>query len=95
MTNPDAIPEGLGSYRSAGPGTLKNLTKIRCFYVNYDNLTRRVDRRAAKTIIMARYGLRWERDSIPKDWSLNRDFVGFEPNETLSVGSGYLDELSR
>jgi len=62
--------------------------------VNYDNLTREeliavLQRRD----IMARYGLRWERDSIPKDWSLNRDFVGFEPNETLSVGSGYWTNL--
>lgn len=37
---------------------------------------------------LARYGLRWERDSIPQDKSLNRDFVGFELNTELSVGEG-------
>ncbi|MBG0868044.1 site-specific DNA-methyltransferase [Burkholderia sp. 9779_493] len=57
--------------------------------MNYDDLTREeliavLQRRDA----LARYGLRWERDSIPQDKSLNRDFVGFELNEELSVGNG-------
>lgn len=57
--------------------------------MNYDNLTREeliavLQRRDA----LARYGLRWERDSIPQDKSLNRDFVGFELDEDLSVGKG-------
>lgn len=57
--------------------------------MNYDDLTREeliavLQRRDA----LARYGLRWERDSIPQDKSLNRDFVGFELNEELSVGEG-------
>lgn len=37
---------------------------------------------------LAGYGLRWERDSIPQDKSLNRDFVGLELNAALSVGEG-------
>lgn len=57
--------------------------------MNYDNLTREeliavLQRRDA----LARYGLRWERDSIPQDMSLNRDFVGFELDAGLSVGEG-------
>lgn len=57
--------------------------------MNYDNLTREeliavLQRRDA----LARYGLRWERDSIAQDTSLNRDFVGFELNAGLSVGEG-------
>ncbi|WP_454737573.1 site-specific DNA-methyltransferase [Cupriavidus necator] len=57
--------------------------------MNYENLTRDeliavLQRRDA----LARYGLRWERDSIPQDKSLNRDFVGFELDEDLSVGEG-------
>ncbi|MGG1950254.1 site-specific DNA-methyltransferase [Ralstonia solanacearum] len=57
--------------------------------MNYDDLTREelvavLQRRDA----LARYGLRWERDSISQDKSLNRDFVGFELNEELSVGEG-------
>ncbi|NKB13740.1 site-specific DNA-methyltransferase [Ralstonia solanacearum] len=57
--------------------------------MNYDDLTREeliavLQRRDA----LARYGLRWERDSIPQDKSLNRDFVGFELDEERSVGEG-------
>lgn len=57
--------------------------------MNYENLTREelvavLQRRDA----LARYGLRWERDSIQQDKSLNRDFVGFELDEDLSVGEG-------
>lgn len=57
--------------------------------MNYDDLTREeliavLQRRDA----LARYGLRWERDSIPQDKSLNRDFVGFELSEELSAGNG-------
>lgn len=57
--------------------------------MNYENLTREelialLQRRDT----LAGYGLRWERDSIPQDKSLNRDFVGFELNADLSVGEG-------
>lgn len=62
--------------------------------MNYDNLTREeliavLQRRD----ILARYGLRWERDGIPKDRSVNRDFVGFELDEALSVGNGHWTNL--
>jgi len=57
--------------------------------VNYDDLTREellavLQRRDA----LARYGLRWERDGLAQDKSLNRDFVGFELDDAQSVGPG-------
>lgn len=63
--------------------------------VNYENLTREelvavLERRDA----LARYGLRWERDSIPQDKSLNRDFVGLEIDQTLSVGEAQANGAS-
>ena len=57
--------------------------------MNYDDLTREemiavLQRRDA----LARYGLRWERDGIAQDKSLNRDFVGLELDQSLCEGTG-------
>lgn len=57
--------------------------------MNYDGLTKEeliaVLKRRDNT---ARYGLRWERESITPDKALNRDFVGFELVREQSVGDG-------
>ncbi|GAB3644834.1 site-specific DNA-methyltransferase [Ramlibacter alkalitolerans] len=42
---------------------------------------------------MSRYGLRWERERIPPDRHLNRDFVGFELQPQLCVGVAPWDNL--
>lgn len=57
--------------------------------MNYDDLTKEeliavLQRRDT----LARYGLRWEKDGITQDKSLNRDFVGLEIEENLSAGDG-------
>lgn len=57
--------------------------------VNYDDLSKEalvevLKRRDA----LARYGLRWERDRIEHDQSLNRDFAGLELQPELCVGNG-------
>lgn len=56
--------------------------------MNYDDLTREeliavLQRRDTLT----RYGLRWERDGIAQDKSLNRDFVGLELDSALCEGT--------
>ena len=56
--------------------------------MNYDDLTREeliavLQRRDTLT----RYGLRWERDGIAQDKSLNRDFVGLELDQSMCEGT--------